>query len=467
MSGFTDPLAGLSFPVVDPGALRETAGAFARSGGAFDTCANRQARAVAEVSGQSWKGDAAKTAYGAAQKVTDGYHRGAQMALNAGPVLLNCAASWEDAQAKFRRAQQVAAEAVQQEQQMAAAASARAAAARAEGLPAPKVPDYFVSPLAAEARAMATEAISDFWATAHTATGQLQGLASKSVATPAFLAPRSSNDTALNSSLNEDLGISSVVSFGLLLRYLSGGTGSLQVNSTFSTQSSTYAGVNETSPAGGSLARISGYDPPSASEVEASGFSRETMQAFSDAAFRYVLDQTAQYFQDNPLTYQRTNLFVTQVTYKDGWSEPVIFASKAGVPAELLSKFRAANVAVYRLRGRPNNESHSEQAAAEFREESADDFGVDAAYSTNQICSDACATAASYFTGVNLPVKSRGVYKGQVINKAFLNRWADQLEETGAMEKGESSLETFARGIGSTGMADVAITNPNDELDEG
>jgi hypothetical protein len=129
-----------------------------------------------------------------------------------------------------------------------------------------------------------------------------------------------------------------------------------------------------------------------------------------------ALKATAEFFNDNEEAYSNYGLVVSRIT-ENGVSRTVVFTSKSGVPPELRETLTNLGVRLYNLTGLPKEQSHAEAASLKYRAANPG-ITVEDAYSTNRVCSGACAGYLTRFinrAGVKIPALSNGWLTGRVV----------------------------------------------------
>ncbi|MFJ8080127.1 RHS repeat-associated core domain-containing protein [Streptomyces sp. NPDC096205] len=153
--------------------------------------------------------------------------------------------------------------------------------------------------------------------------------------------------------------------------------------------------------------------------------------------FQQSLQTLADFCKKNPAKCRGNfTLTLAQVEVKGkgfGAVDPtrvVGFASKGGLPQNLMDEYTRLGVPVYKASA-SDGKGHSEDAAAKFRadiKQQEKDLGsritrVQSAYVSVRVCSDHCARQLTRFFGrddVKIPVRSNGMINGKVINTPLL-----------------------------------------------
>jgi hypothetical protein len=143
---------------------------------------------------------------------------------------------------------------------------------------------------------------------------------------------------------------------------------------------------------------------------------------------------------------------------ESGVSRTVVFASKGGLPDELISKYADLGVNAYQLVGLLAADSHAETAALAYRASRSGEglvglpadqrlASVKDAYSTNQVCGGACAADLTGFIGrpgVETPEGSNGWLAGRVVNSGTLDDWRSITGGGRAIEIAAEMYQEFA-----------------------
>jgi hypothetical protein len=182
------------------------------------------------------------------------------------------------------------------------------------------------------------------------------------------------------------------------------------------------------------------------SAVPPAGTSQTLLHMIGRQDFQNALGVFSDYFKANGgWSYSRFNAVISVVYVEmvvDGVTmqvpKLVVFASKSGLGRELTNKLSDLGATIYQSTdelGEPGvSDGHSEFAAEAIRNDPARQISelggritsVDAAYSTNAICSAGCARALTNFIGdpdVTLSAKTRGYAYGRIIDNAALSDW--------------------------------------------
>ncbi len=170
MTAVADPQAGLVLPPGDPGALTAAAGVYSAAGGALVATSGQQTAAVSGVVGSAWLGHGAMRCSDAVTQCSSITRSVGDAADAATVALRTCAWGWQEAQAMWRQAQSLAAEAVAEEGAHRAAAALAGMAATVANNPVAAFTDQaaalgadgFESPARAQAVAMGRQAIDLF-----------------------------------------------------------------------------------------------------------------------------------------------------------------------------------------------------------------------------------------------------------------------------------------------------------------
>jgi len=174
-AGGADPLDGLLPPPGDPSALESQARRFTDMNRAVDDSKGRQDRAVASITGSTWRGIGAESARGGAVMVVDAYRRAGDDLGRATKLLTECAAEWEQARGRYAQARALADEALAEE--------AARSAVDERSPPAPA----WESPLRQQAQSIASGANDIFETASRKAAAALDQLADRVADTPAFI----------------------------------------------------------------------------------------------------------------------------------------------------------------------------------------------------------------------------------------------------------------------------------------
>jgi RHS repeat-associated protein len=195
----------------------------------------------------------------------------------------------------------------------------------------------------------------------------------------------------------------------------------------------------------GALGGVLAANTPN-SAVPPAGTSQTILNMIGRQDFQNGLGVFADYFKANGgWSYSRFNAVISVVYVEmdvDGVSlqvpKLVVFASKGGLGRDLTNKLTDLGATIYQSTdalGEPGvSEGHSEFAAEAIRNDPArqvSELGgeivrVEAAYSTNNICSAGCARALTNFIDnpdVALSEKTRGYAFGRIIDNAALSDW--------------------------------------------